>query len=169
MKIRRSHTGAVDHRYDRRLSLEPGDVLEITYGDKRFGGDGVRVQTFAEPHVNVVAFVQPLPGREFFRSRQPVRPRRGERAGDAPNVAAPSIHADSQSVPVRISITDNFHCVPTAKANVTSAPDGQVVNVRRCGGATSPQRADVVAAFAGRNAKQIGLGKAESHHPDRAG
>lgn len=40
--------------------LRPGDVLEIRFGDRRFGGPGTRVQTFVEDEFEVHLFVDPL-------------------------------------------------------------------------------------------------------------
>lgn len=40
--------------------LRPGDVVEIRWGDRRFGGPGTRVQTFVEDAFEVQLFVDPL-------------------------------------------------------------------------------------------------------------
>ncbi|MDR3663824.1 MAG: hypothetical protein P4L86_26130 [Mycobacterium sp.] len=40
--------------------LRPGDVIEIRFGDHRFGGPGTRVQTFVEDRFEVHLFVDPL-------------------------------------------------------------------------------------------------------------
>lgn len=40
--------------------LRPGDVIEIRFGDRRFGGPGTRVQTFVEDAFEVHLFVDPL-------------------------------------------------------------------------------------------------------------
>ncbi|WP_405492553.1 hypothetical protein [Nocardia sp. NBC_00511] len=40
--------------------LRPGDVIEIRFGDRRFGGPGTRVQTFAEDAFTLQLFVDPL-------------------------------------------------------------------------------------------------------------
>lgn len=40
--------------------LRPGDVIEIRFGDRRFGGPGTRVQTFVEDDFEVHLFVDPL-------------------------------------------------------------------------------------------------------------
>lgn len=40
--------------------LRPGDVIEIRFGDRRFGGPGTRVQTFVEDEFEVQLFVDPL-------------------------------------------------------------------------------------------------------------
>lgn len=40
--------------------LRPGDVIEIRFGDRRFGGPGTRVQTFVEDEFEVHLFVDPL-------------------------------------------------------------------------------------------------------------
>lgn len=97
--------------------LKPGDVLRITYGDRRFGSEGVRVQTFAEPRINVVAFVQPAAGGEFFGLHGSpwffdVVPGEASRA----NVVAPSTHDEGSDVEVRVSVTDACQCKPAAGA-----------------------------------------------------
>lgn len=40
--------------------LRPGDVIEIRFGDRRFGGPGTRVQTFVEDDFEMHLFVDPL-------------------------------------------------------------------------------------------------------------
>ncbi|MDP7704733.1 hypothetical protein [Mycobacterium sp. TY815] len=40
--------------------LRPGDVIEIRFGDRRFGGQGTRVQTFVEDEFEIHLFVDPL-------------------------------------------------------------------------------------------------------------
>ena len=40
--------------------LRPGDVIEIRFGDRRFGGPGTRVQTFVEDEFEVQLFVDLL-------------------------------------------------------------------------------------------------------------
>lgn len=40
--------------------LRPGDVIEIRFGDRRFGGPGTRVQTFVEDTFEVHLYVDPL-------------------------------------------------------------------------------------------------------------
>lgn len=40
--------------------LRPGDVIEIRFGDRRFGGPGTRVQTFVEDEFEVHLYVDPL-------------------------------------------------------------------------------------------------------------
>ena len=37
--------------------LAPGDQVEILYGDSTFGAEGARVQAFAEPSINVTAYL----------------------------------------------------------------------------------------------------------------
>ncbi|MGB8405305.1 MAG: hypothetical protein WCE30_14690 [Mycobacterium sp.] len=40
--------------------LRPGDVIEIRFGDRRYGGPGTRVQTFVEDAFELQLFVDPL-------------------------------------------------------------------------------------------------------------
>jgi hypothetical protein len=107
--------------------LKRGDVVRITYGDCRFGSDGVRVQTFVEDRINVVAFVQPTADPKFFQLR-------GSPwfldvvAGPAvrANVVAASTYSGT-SVPVRVSLTDACHCEPAGEATVALVVDGKEV------------------------------------------
>jgi hypothetical protein len=117
--------------------LSAGDVVRITYGDRRFvgggaddaaGAGGARVQTFVEDQINAVAFVQPRPEAALLQLRgspwffdvvagPPVRA----------NVVAPSTYTGSP-VPVRISVTDRCHCRPAADATpVVLVADGHEV------------------------------------------
>ena len=112
--------------------LKAGDILRITYGDKRFGvGDGARVQTFVEDRINIIAFVRPrldapfqqLRGSPYFFD---VVSGQSSRA----NVVAPSTCSEAH-VPVRISLTDACHCRPAPTpdgAPVALAVDGQDVH-----------------------------------------
>lgn len=108
-------------------NLKPGDVIRIMYGDRRFGSDGVRVQTFVEDRINVVAFLQLDHGGEFLGVQ-------GSPfyidviAGPAvrANVVAASTYANGV-VPVRISVTDTCQCKPTGEAAVALVADGQDV------------------------------------------
>jgi hypothetical protein len=107
--------------------LNPGDVIRITYGDRRFGSDGVRVQTFVEDRINVVAFVQPEASGKFFSldgspSYLDVVAGPATRA----NVVAPSTYT-GDTVPVRISVTDACHCRPDGASSATLAADGHEV------------------------------------------
>jgi hypothetical protein len=106
-------------------ALRAGDVVRMTYGDRRFGGDGVRVQTFVEDQINVVAFVQPGPGASFLQLRGSpwyfdVVSGPAVRA----NVVAASTYTGAQ-VPVRVSVTDASHCRPSGDAAVALSVDGQ--------------------------------------------
>lgn len=99
-------------------ALRAGDELRIVYGDRRVSGDGILVQTFPEPQINVLAFVQTgenqpfqqLSGSPFYFdvvSGPPVRA----------NVVAASTFCGDQ-VPVRISLTDVCHCRPVDRGDV---------------------------------------------------
>jgi hypothetical protein len=111
-------------------NLKPGDVLRITYGDRRFGSEGVRVQTFIEDQVNVVAFIQPTPDGEFFQIQASpwyldVIAGPASRA----NVVARSTFSEPD-VPVRISVTDACQCRPADDKPVLLDVAGQAVRCR---------------------------------------
>jgi hypothetical protein len=92
--------------------LEAGDCIEIEYGDRRFGID-TRIQSFPEPGVNVIAYVQPegagpylqLQGSPFYFD---VVAGPAERA----NVVVPSVTNDNSETCVRIALTDRCHSLP---------------------------------------------------------
>ena len=92
--------------------LAPGDVVSVTYGDSRFGSDGIRVQTFPEARINVVAFVQAGVGEEFFSLTG--SPWFLDVIGGPPSratVVAASTYCGAD-VPVRISLTAACHELP---------------------------------------------------------
>ena len=106
--------------------LRAGDVVRITYGDRRFGSNGVQLQTFVEDRVNVVAFLQPA-GAPFVKLRGSpwyfdVVPGPAVRA----NVVAASTFS-GPTVPVRIGLTDTCHCKPAGESSVTLVADGKDV------------------------------------------
>jgi hypothetical protein len=92
-------------------TMEPGDRIEIEYGDTRFGID-TRVQRFPEAGINITAYVQPngsgpylqLDGSPFYFD---VLAGPAERA----NVVVASV-ADSDRLSARIALTDACHCAP---------------------------------------------------------
>jgi hypothetical protein len=92
--------------------LAPGDVVRVTYGDNRFGSDGIQVQTFPEDRINVVAFVQSGPAEPFLMlSGSPVYFDVVGGPACRTNVVAASTHA-GDDVLVRISITDACQAKP---------------------------------------------------------
>ena len=83
-------------------SLKAGDKITITYGDRRFGSDGVRVQTFVEDRINVVAFVKHEANASFHQLAG--SPKYFDVVSGAPsraNVVAASTYTE-KSVPVRV-------------------------------------------------------------------
>jgi hypothetical protein len=107
--------------------LKSGDVVRITYGDRRFGSDGIRVQTFVEQRINVVAFLQPAADATFIQLRgSPWYFDVVSGPAVRTNVVAASTYAGT-SVPVRISLTDQCHCLPAGAAPVTLVADGTEV------------------------------------------
>jgi hypothetical protein len=109
------------------VGLKRGDVVRITYGDRRFGSDGIRVQTFVEDRINVVAFVQPTAEPKFFQLR-------GSPwffdVVSGPSVRANVVAASTYSgttVPVRVSITDACHCKPAGDESVPLVVNGKEV------------------------------------------
>src|SRR5579862_1462402 len=104
--------------------LEPGDQIEILYGDRRFGSEGARVQTFAEPSINVTGYVDPggkgnfylIPNTPIYfdvKTGPPVRA----------NVVLPSVRV-GQAWKVRVSLTDECQCVPQATTPVPILVEG---------------------------------------------
>lgn len=101
------------------VSLKPGDILRITYGDRQFGANGIRIQTFVESRINVVAFVQPAANEPFFSVHGSpwffdVIPGPPSKA----NVVAPSTY-DTTDIPVQISLTDDCQCQPTDNETIS--------------------------------------------------
>lgn len=108
--------------------LRAGDVLRITYGDRRFGSDGARVQTFVEERINVVAFVQGGPDERFLQlSGSPSYLDVVSGPPSRANVVADSTYAGMSAVPLRISLTDACHCRPAGDAAVTLSVLGEEV------------------------------------------
>lgn len=106
-------------------SLKPGDVLRVTYGDRRFGSDGVRIQTFVEDRINVVAFVQPEPGAGFlFAAGSPFYLDVVAGPASRANVVAASTYT-GDTVPVRVSLTDDCQCRPSGESTVALSANGQ--------------------------------------------
>jgi hypothetical protein len=111
--------------------LHSGDVVRITYGDRRFGvGDGVRVQTFPEEQVNFLAFVSPSADAAFVQLQG--SPHFVDVVSGPPtrvNVVAPSTY-NGLHVEVRVSLTDACHCRPVVSAGsatIVLAAAGQEV------------------------------------------
>jgi hypothetical protein len=108
--------------------LSQGDRIEMLYGDRTFGV-GTRIQTFAEPGINIAAYVQPggegafveLKGSPFLLDIV---------AGPAcrANVVVPSIHCQPL-IEARVAITDDCHCVPRPGEQSLSLGD-QVLQCR---------------------------------------
>lgn len=88
--------------------LRPGDVIEIRFGDRRFGGPGTRVQTFVENEFEVLLFVDPLGTSRMARAG-------GVRIAVVPGepetvvVHGPRIvRGDQQSVELRAHVADRW-------------------------------------------------------------
>ncbi|MEO7650910.1 MAG: hypothetical protein ABIZ80_10625, partial [Bryobacteraceae bacterium] len=107
-------------------SLEPGDRIDIYYGDSQFGIT-TRIQTFPEPSINLRAYLQSagvgpflaLDGSPFYFDVV---------AGPAAraNVVIPSVFGPGL-ISARIALTDASHCVPSdSRAHVLQI-DGQPV------------------------------------------
>jgi hypothetical protein len=118
--------------------LIAGDVVRITYGDNRFGSDGIRVQTFPENQINVVAFSQAAPSEPFYAlSGSPAYFDVVSGPASRANVIAASTYCGSD-VPVRISLTGECQERPresdaiTLKAGTRTAQcvSGKAVEVR---------------------------------------
>ncbi|MHA3020729.1 hypothetical protein ACXPWS_10740 [Mycobacterium sp. BMJ-28] len=88
--------------------LRPGDVIEIRFGDRRFGGPGTRVQTFVEDDFEVLLFVDPLGTSRMARAagvRMAVVPGRP----DSVVVHGPRVvRADTRAVALRAHIADRW-------------------------------------------------------------
>jgi hypothetical protein len=108
-------------------SLKPGEKIRITYGDERFGSDGARVQTFVENHINVVAFVQHDAGGTFAQlDGSPYFFDVVSGPASRANVVAASTYAGN-SLPVRISVTDDCQCKPRGEAPAALVVDAQEI------------------------------------------
>ena len=108
--------------------LKPGDVIRVTYGDRRFGSDGVRVQTFVEEQINVVAFARP--GREapfFMLHGSPWYLDVVAGAAARVNVVTPSVQEHAEPS-VRVSLTDACHCLPQGRATIELDVSGRNVS-----------------------------------------
>ena len=129
--------------------LDPGDVVRIIYGDTRCNGDGVRVQTFVEDSINVVAFVRAGTDASYQQLRgSPWHFDIISGPSARANVVAASTN-DGASVPVRISVTDACHCRPAGNNPVALIADGREFSCvpgesQEIDVASSPQRLNVV-------------------------
>ncbi|HTM49995.1 MAG TPA: CehA/McbA family metallohydrolase [Bryobacteraceae bacterium] len=118
-------------------ALEPGDRVEILYGDLRFGV-ATRIQTFPEPHINITAYLQTggagpflgLTGSPFYLD---VIAGPAERA----NVVVPSV-SDAAEVCARIALTDACHCAPAATGEHSLQLGASLVVCRPGRTATAP-------------------------------
>ncbi len=94
--------------------LAPGDIVRVTYGDSRFGSNGIQVQTFPEDRINAVAFVQAGADEPFLMlCGSPAYFDVIGGAASRANVVAASTHSGGD-IPVRISITDQCQAKPAA-------------------------------------------------------
>lgn len=95
--------------------LAAGDSITITYGDRRFGMDGVRVQSFPEPAINVTAYVQAAPEAEFRQlSGSPFYIDVISGAPERANVVRSSVQTAEEAV-LKVSVTDAFQCLPNSR------------------------------------------------------
>lgn len=98
--------------------LKQGDEITILYGDPRFGSDGIRVQMFPEPSINVTAYVQTSP--EALFAELVGSPAYLDVVSGPPsrvNVVAPSAH-DEDEVLIKVSLTDACQALPMGDAGV---------------------------------------------------
>jgi hypothetical protein len=109
--------------------LAQGDRLEILYGDRRFGSEGARIQTFAEPGINVGAYVDAGGGFRALYGTPVYFDVTGGAASRA-NVVTASVHTGERYV-ARIAITDECHCIPPGDARVMLTVGAERVE---CGG-----------------------------------
>ena len=143
--------------------LISGDVVRITYGDKRFGSGGVRVQVYPENAINVLAFVQPGPAEPFLAlTGSPVFFDVVAGAPTRANVVAPSTHCQPE-ITVRVSITDECHCRPGAfgRCGARRRRPEHFVPARIAEGGAHP-RGRACAIEGDRAGKRLHVGTAES-------
>ncbi|NOZ22208.1 MAG: DUF3604 domain-containing protein [Planctomycetes bacterium] len=94
-------------------ALRKGDVIELTYGDRNHGEDGVRIQRYPEKDISFLVYVDArgngdfveVPGSPMLRNVTAGRSARF-------NVVAPSVVRPGQAFEVRASATDKCHCRP---------------------------------------------------------
>lgn len=108
--------------------LRPGDVIEIRFGDRRFGGPGTRVQTFVEDEFEVQLFVDPLGTSRMARAgvhRMAIVPGEPERVVvHGPRV----LRADIATADLRVHLADRWGNVCTdVPAAVHARIDGVAV------------------------------------------
>lgn len=105
-------------------ALEPGQKIEVLYGDQRFGAEA-KIQRFAEDRINVTAYIQSggqgafraIEGSPFFID---VIPGPAERA----NVVRPSVHSGSP-ITARVALTDGTQCSPRGGASARLTLDSE--------------------------------------------
>lgn len=102
--------------------LLAGDTLQIVYGDKKLGIEGVQVQSFPEPHINVTAYVQASADAPFLALGAPIYLDVVSGPASRVNVVVPSVHEGSDVV-ARVSLTDACQCLPQA-AEVSLTANG---------------------------------------------
>jgi hypothetical protein len=94
-------------------ALAEGDVIEIRYGDDRFGSPGALIQTFPEPHINATAFVDSAGNGEYKEvDGSPLY--FDVIAGEASqaHVVWPSVRDENAPVEARIAVTDQVQATP---------------------------------------------------------
>jgi hypothetical protein len=100
-------------------ALDPGDEVEILYGDSRFGAEGIRVQTFAEPSINVSAYIDPGGAGEFLSiAGTPIYIDVVSGPPSRANVVVESVRT-GDAHKIGVSVTDDCHCMPAGDAIVS--------------------------------------------------
>lgn len=108
--------------------LRPGDVIEIRFGDRRFGGPGTRVQTFVEDEFEVHLFVDPLGTSRMAHAARIVV---AVEAGEARHVVVHGprlVRSDARTVELRAHLQDGWGNACTGiAATLRAVVDGVTV------------------------------------------
>lgn len=124
-----------------RNALKPGESVVLRYGDTRFGGNGLRMQTFCEESFNFLCLVdmfgtnkfQPCPAEQDIAviPNEPV----------ALRVHAPSTTKPGGACNIRVTAVDKWHnpCpVPKGRVSITDENGAALMKPVASDGATMP-------------------------------
>lgn len=110
--------------------LAPSDTVDVVYGDKKLGIEGVRTQTFPEPAINVSVYLQPQPDSDFVMLGGPIYLDVISGPSSQVNVVVPSV-SQSADTTARVSLMDSSQNVPSDKATITVEAQGQTLELAR--------------------------------------
>jgi hypothetical protein len=96
--------------------LAPGDRIEITYGDTRYGAPGLLIQSFPDKGLNISAYVDVTGDRHFVSvAGSPMFLDVVAGPAERVNVVIPSVLEGTAAPTLRVAATDHCHGRPTTQ------------------------------------------------------